>query len=101
MVVEDAVAEDVDTSAEARGLDNWQEFKQRLSESALHGVAQAEHAMEEGDEGQVGWQGAFSQCALQVRAVDPIDFVPGTAWNSTQGGAEVQESWHGQGQQIY
>ncbi len=77
VVVEDAVVENedvqvesVDTSAQARGLSNWDEFKRRLSERNIGGEAPAEDAMEEGNELQEGWQGASSQCASHVHLAD-------------------------------
>ncbi len=54
-------AEGVDTSAQARGLNDWEEFKRRLSESVIRGGGdtQGGEAMEEGNAGQEAWQGEF------------------------------------------
>ncbi len=56
------MAGDVDTSAQARGLNDWEEFKRRLSESGVRGggdsEAQGGDAMEEGNAGEQ-WQGEF------------------------------------------
>ena len=56
---ENAASQDVDTSAQARGLNDWEEFKRRLNESGVGGEAQASEAMEEGSSGQEAWQGEF------------------------------------------